>query len=124
MSFSNAVAKPLLLYLEVIIFAPLFCVVLLLLLKLSFSPGRTGGFQLLRNKDTEQRTTPLLCELKFLFCFLCAVFESRISPRGDIILDLVAVCLVENLMSAAVKELEGDIVACSLEILGNLGHAL
>lgn len=50
LSFSNAVAKPLLLYLEVIIFAPLFCVVLLLLLKLSFSPGRTGGFQLLRNK--------------------------------------------------------------------------
>ena len=30
MSFSNAVAKPLLLYLEVIIFAPLFCVVLLI----------------------------------------------------------------------------------------------
>jgi hypothetical protein len=26
--------------------------VLLFLLKLSFSPGRTGGFQLLRNKNT------------------------------------------------------------------------
>lgn len=53
LSFSNAVAKPLLLYLEVIIFAPLFCVLLLLLIKLSFSPGRTGGFQLLRNNKKE-----------------------------------------------------------------------
>ena len=78
----------------------------------------------MNKKDTEQRTTPLLCELKFLFCFLCTVFESRISPRGDILLDLVAVGLVENLMSVAVKELEGNIVACSLEILGDLSHAL
>ncbi|MFU2401401.1 MAG: hypothetical protein ACM67T_06595, partial [Clostridiales bacterium] len=52
---SNAVAKPLLLYLEVIIFAPLFCVVLLFLLKLSFSPGRTGGFQLLRDNTKRRR---------------------------------------------------------------------
>jgi hypothetical protein len=29
--------------------------VLLFLLKLSFSPGRTGGFQLLRNKQTSRR---------------------------------------------------------------------
>jgi len=45
--------------LEVIIFAPLFCVVLLLLLKLSFSPGRTGGFQLLRNKKIGGKVNPL-----------------------------------------------------------------
>lgn len=70
LSFSNAVAKPLLLYLEVIIFAPRFCEVLLFLLKLSFSPGRTGGFQLLRNKEI---TEPVLCRLRY---FLSAKMRS------------------------------------------------
>ena len=57
--FSNAVAKPLLLYLEVIIFAPLFCVVRFSLLKRSFSPGRTGGFHQLPDNKNRQTSNEI-----------------------------------------------------------------
>jgi hypothetical protein len=39
--------------------------VLLFLLKLSFSPGRTGGFQLLRNNEAQRVGKTTLCFFVF-----------------------------------------------------------
>ena len=62
--------------------------VLLFLLKLSFSPGRTGGFQLLRNNQAQAQQSYAAPELLILFLFLLSGYRQHCRAgeecyRGD-----------------------------------------